>query len=123
MSTFSIFIALIIVVCFLLVLVVMVQNPKGGGLSSSFGGGSQQVGGVQKTSDFLDRSTWILASLLLVLILISNVTLTSGSSSQDSKLLQEGTIEQTIPETIPEAQEFFPQEIPEIPLEPTPENN
>jgi len=35
MSTFSIFIALIIVVCFLLVLVVMVQNPKGGGLSSS----------------------------------------------------------------------------------------
>ena len=56
MSTFSIFIALIIVVCFLLVLVVMVQNPKGGGLSSSFGGGTQQVGGVQKTSDFLDRS-------------------------------------------------------------------
>ena len=43
MSTFSIFIALIIVVCFLLVLVVMVQNPKGGGLSSSFGGGTQQV--------------------------------------------------------------------------------
>ena len=123
MSTFSIFIALIIVVCFLLVLVVMVQNPKGGGLSSSFGGGSQQVGGVQKTSDFLDRSTWTLASLLLVLILISNVTLTSGSSSQDSKLLQEGTIEQTIPETIPEAQESIPQEIPEIPLEPTPENN
>jgi hypothetical protein len=58
-----------------------------------------------------------------VLILISNVTLTSGSSSQDSKLLQEGTIEQTIPETIPEAQESIPQEIPEIPLEPTPENN
>ena len=65
MSTFSIFIALIIVVCFLLVLVVMVQNPKGGGLSSSFGGGTQQVGGVQKTSDFLDRSTWILATLFL----------------------------------------------------------
>ena len=54
MSTFSIFIALIILVCFLLVLVVMVQNPKGGGLSSSFGAGTQQVGGVQKTSDFLN---------------------------------------------------------------------
>ena len=66
MSTFSIFIALIIIVCFLLVLVVMVQNPKGGGLSSSIGGGgSQQVGGVQKTSDFLDRSTWVLASLII----------------------------------------------------------
>jgi len=36
----------------------MVQNPKGGGLSSSFGGGStQQLGGVKKTTDYLDTST------------------------------------------------------------------
>jgi preprotein translocase subunit SecG len=67
MSTFSIFITLIIIVSFLLVLVIMVQNPKGGGLSSSFGGGGQQMGGVQKTTDFLDRSTWALATLLLLL--------------------------------------------------------
>src|SRR5210317_748858 len=113
MSTFSIFIALIIVVCFLLVLVVMVQNPKGGGLSSSFGGGTQQVGGVQKTSDFLDRSTWILATLLLALILISNVTLSSGEGVSDSKLLEDGIPQQTIPET--PAQEI--EEIPEIPAE------
>ena len=38
----------------------MVQNPKGGGLSSSLGG-SQMMGGVQKTTDFLDKSTWTLA--------------------------------------------------------------
>ena len=62
MSIFSIFVLLIIFVCFLLVLVIMVQNPKGGGLSSSFGGGGQQMGGVQKTTDFLDRSTWILST-------------------------------------------------------------
>ena len=91
----------------------MVQNPKGGGLSSSFGGGTQQVGVVQKTSDFLDRSTWILATLLLALILISNVTLSSGGGVSDSKLLQEGTQQQSIPE-IP-AQEI--DEIPEIPGE------
>ena len=52
MSSFSIFLALIIFVSFLLVLVIMVQNPKGGGLSSSFGGDSQQIGGVKKTTDF-----------------------------------------------------------------------
>jgi preprotein translocase subunit SecG len=108
MSTFSIFIALIIIVCFLLVLVVMVQNPKGGGLSSSFGGGAQQVGGVQKTSDFLDRSTWVLASLLLILILISNATLSSGENVSDSKLLQDST-NQVIPETIPEVPETIPE--------------
>ena len=38
MSTFTIFIGLLIFVAFLLVVVIMVQNPKGGGLSSSFGG-------------------------------------------------------------------------------------
>ena len=81
MSTFSIFVALIVFVCFLLVLVIMVQNPKGGGLSSSFGGGTQQLGGVQKTSDFLDRSTWVLATLLLALILVSNITLSSGNDT------------------------------------------
>ena len=87
----------------------MVQNPKGGGLSSSFGGGTQQVGGVQKTSDFLDRSTWILASLLLILILISNATLSSSENVTDSKLLQDST-NQFIPEAIPE----IPETIPEI---------
>lgn len=116
MSTFSIFIALITVVCFLLVLVVMVQNPKGGGLSSSFGGGgSQQVGGVQKTSDFLDRSTWILASLLLILILMSNVSLSPGTGVSDSKLLQDSAIQQSIPESLPESTEEAYKEIPEIP--------
>ena len=93
----------------------MVQNPKGGGLSSSFGGGGQQLGGVQKTNDFLDRSTWILASLLLVLILLSNFGIDNGNApaAGESKLIDAGA-EQTIPETIPEV---IPEEIPETPVE------
>lgn len=88
MSTFSIFLVLIVIVAFLLVVVIMVQNPKGGGLSSSFGGGgTQQLGGVQKTTDFLDKSTWALATLLLVLILLSNVTIMGGNGLQDSKVI------------------------------------
>lgn len=88
MSTFSIFLILIVLVSFLLVIVVMVQNPKGGGLSSSFGGGnSNVVGGVQKTGDFLDKSTWTLATILIALILLSNVSLYSGKNSSDSKLI------------------------------------
>lgn len=110
MSTFSIFLVLIILVCLLLVLVIMVQNPKGGGLSSSFGGGGTQVaGGVKKTGDFLDRSTWTLAGLLIVLILLSNVALKGNYSSADSKLLQGDDIETTIPETVPEE---IPEEVP-----------
>ena len=88
MGTFWILVSLIIFVCILLVLVVMVQNPKGGGLSSTFGGGQQQIGGVKKTTDFLDKTTWILASLILVLILFSNITLNSESDNFESELIQ-----------------------------------
>ncbi len=87
MTTFSIFLILIVIVSFLLVVVIMVQNPKGGGLSSSFGGGgTQQLGGVKKTTDFLDKSTWTLATLLLVLILLSNIDLMGENTVQDSKV-------------------------------------
>ena len=84
---YNIILFLIIFLSILLVLVIMVQNPKGGGLASTFGGDSQQIGGVKKTTDFLDRSTWILASLLFLLILFSNLTLISGNESSDSELL------------------------------------
>ena len=100
MSTFTIFLILIVAVAFLLVVVIMVQNPKGGGLSSSFGGGgTQQMGGVQKTTDFLDRSTWTLATLLLVLILFSNVSIMGGIGQQESTALDPDTdVENTVPQ-------------------------
>ena len=78
---YNIILFLIIFLSFLLVLVIMVQNPKGGGLASTFGGDSQQIGGVKKTTDFLDKSTWILVSLLFLLILFSNITLNSGNEN------------------------------------------
>jgi preprotein translocase subunit SecG len=64
----------------------MVQNPKGGGLSSTLGG-SQQMGGVQKTTDFLDKSTWTLGILLIVLIMFSSLSFNSGGS--DVKILND----------------------------------
>ncbi len=70
---FTVFLILIAAVCFLLIVVIMVQNPKGGGLASNLGG-SQMMGGVQKTTDFLDKSTWTLGALLLVLILLSSLS-------------------------------------------------
>tara|TARA_R100000789_G_C2953422_1_gene135704 strand:+ start:68 stop:397 length:330 start_codon:yes stop_codon:yes gene_type:complete len=101
MSTFTIFLALIIIVAFLLVVVIMVQNPKGGGLSSSFGGGGQQVGGVQKTGDFLDKSTWTLATLLLVLILLSNVTIMGDGITTENQIFEDDTnVEMNVPEPV-----------------------
>ena len=84
---YNIILLLIIFLSFLLVLVIMVQNPKGGGLASTFGGDSQQIGGVKKTTDFLDKSTWVLVSLLFLLILFSNISLNSGNEKMESDLL------------------------------------
>ncbi len=98
MSTFSIFLVLITIVCFLLVVVIMVQNPKGGGLSSSIGG-SQMLGGVQKTTDFLDKSTWILATILIALILLSSLSFTGSLSDTDSKIIEKTEAPATTPTT------------------------
>ena len=85
MGSFSILLILIVIVAFFLVVVIMVQNPKGGGLSSSFGGGgTQQLGGVQKTTDFLDKSTWFLAIFLIALILASNLAIDNNNVTLES---------------------------------------
>ena len=78
---YPVFLVLIIVVCLLLTLVIMVQNPKGGGLSSTFGAGGGQLGGVQKTTDFLDKSTWVLGFSLIALILLSSFAFNTEKTS------------------------------------------
>jgi preprotein translocase subunit SecG len=88
MSTFSIFLVLITIVCFLLIIVIMVQNPKGGGLSSTFGS-SQMLGGVQKTTDFLDKSTWTLGGLLILLVLLSSLSFSGDLNDNKLKTIDE----------------------------------
>ncbi|HPS45591.1 MAG TPA: preprotein translocase subunit SecG [Bacteroidales bacterium] len=61
---------LILIVCILLILVVIVQNSKGGGLASNFSS-SNQIMGVRKTTDFLEKATWTLSIILLVLSMLS----------------------------------------------------
>lgn len=77
MLVFNIVLGIILLVSFLLILVIMVQQPKSGGLSSSFGGNAQVVGGVKKTGDFLNTSTWTLGIALIVLSLVSNLILSN----------------------------------------------
>ena len=86
---YTLFSILIIITCILLVLIIMIQNPKGGGLSATFGGGGSQMMGVQKTTDFLDKGTWILAITLLLLTLLSNFAVDRSNTNQLDTELQE----------------------------------
>lgn len=63
----------------------MAQNPKGGGLSGTFGGSSSAQFGVQRTNDFMEKATWVLASIIVVLIFLSVVLTAKPSANYDAK--------------------------------------
>lgn len=80
---------LILVVSILLGLIVLVQNPKGGGLAANFAGNTSQFMGVRQTADFLEKASWTLAVVLLVLSLSATMVVprsTGLEGQQDSQL-------------------------------------
>tara|TARA_B110000444_G_scaffold177379_1_gene166019 strand:+ start:1493 stop:1798 length:306 start_codon:yes stop_codon:yes gene_type:complete len=85
---YGLFSILILITCGLLLLVILVQNPKGGGLSSTFGEGNQFMG-VKKTSDFLEKSTWGLALVLVALTLMSNFAIDRNDSQNQSIIINQ----------------------------------
>lgn len=66
-------ITLTVIVALLLIGIVLIQKSKGGGLSSQFGGASA-VMGVRQTNSFLEKATWTLVSLLVILSIVSAFT-------------------------------------------------
>ncbi|MBS1683803.1 MAG: preprotein translocase subunit SecG [Bacteroidetes bacterium] len=62
---------ILILIAVLLGLVVLIQNPKGGGVNSTLGGASQQIFGASRTTDVVEKTTWTLGVLLLVISLFS----------------------------------------------------
>ncbi|MBI9059518.1 MAG: preprotein translocase subunit SecG [Labilibaculum sp.] len=98
---------LIVIVAVLLVLIVLVQNSKGGGLASNFSS-SNQIMGVKKTTDFLEKATWVLAGSLLVLCILTVTTIDRGElDGQKSQIEQQLQGTETAPE-VP----TFPTEAP-----------
>jgi len=76
---------LILIASILMVLVVLVQNSKGGGLSAGFAS-SNQIMGVSRTTDFLEKTTWTLAGVILFLCVLSVVFLPKASNERQSNI-------------------------------------
>ncbi|MFK7784385.1 MAG: preprotein translocase subunit SecG [Crocinitomicaceae bacterium] len=76
----TLFSIIIVLASILLVGVVFIQNPKGGGLSSDFGA-AQQIGGVQKTNDFIDKTTWGLAGIVAILSIVLTIRFSTGDNT------------------------------------------
>jgi preprotein translocase subunit SecG len=62
---------ILILVCAALAFFVLIQNPKGGGLSGGYGTVGTQMMGVQNSTDTVEKGTWILASVMALLCILS----------------------------------------------------
>lgn len=100
----GIFISILIVIAsLLLILIVLVQESKGGGLASGFSS-SNQVMGVRKTTDFLEKATWTLVSVVAVLSVVATFFVKDVHSPQSSEMKE--VIENTRIETPAVAPDF-----------------
>lgn len=74
-------IALMILTSVLMCGIVLIQESKGGGLASSFAGGNQ-LAGVRKTTDFLEKGTWVLAGTMVVLSVLSTAFVPKADTTE-----------------------------------------
>ena len=95
-------IVLIVIGSVLMCGIVLIQNSKGGGLASSFAS-SNQIMGVRKTTDFLEKATWVLAICVAVLSIVAAYTLPTRVQVGHDSVLMENAVnsEMVNPETLP----------------------
>ena len=91
---------LIVIAAVLLVLLVLVQNSKGGGLAAGFGSGNQ-VMGVRKTTDFLEKATW---TLIMVIILLSFFAVGVNKRATHTNTVNQSVISEQVEEAVQELQ-------------------
>ena len=79
---YSVLVILAVLVAILLTFIVVIQESKGGGLASNFAA-SNQIMGVRKTTDVIEKATWTLAGLLVV-ISVATIFFAPRQSDVDS---------------------------------------
>ena len=83
------FTVLTILVSLLMIGVVLIQNPKGGGINSSVAS-ANQLGGVKRSTEGIEKITWVLA---IVIVLVS---LASSWSTKKAPTVQQETSQPSI---------------------------
>lgn len=77
---YTFIVILILIVCVLLALVVLVQNSKGGGLAANFSAPTQVLG-ARQSADFIEKATWWLAAILIVLSLVATAVIPRSTAA------------------------------------------
>jgi preprotein translocase subunit SecG len=110
---------LILIASVLMIGIVLIQKSKGGGLASNFAS-SNQIMGVRKTTDVVEKTTWTLAIIIMVLC-IATVAFMPKASVQSSVVEGQTT---EVPTANFETESLPVEELPaaEVPATETPEN-
>ncbi|RMH53245.1 MAG: preprotein translocase subunit SecG [Bacteroidetes bacterium] len=106
---FTFLIVLIAILAVILTLVVLLQSGKGGGLAGiAAGGATTQILGARQAPDVLEKATWVLATLFIVLCILTNFTIDRGGPTE-SVIQQRGVpLEEQTPALPPPAQDVPP---------------
>ena len=82
---YTLLIILIVIAAVLMIGIVLIQETKGGGLASNFSS-YNQIGGVRKTTDFIEKATWGLAIAMVVISVACAYV--APQASTDSSVLE-----------------------------------
>lgn len=63
---YTLLVILIVLASLLMIGIVLIQESKGGGLASGFAS-ANSVAGVRQTTNFIEKATWTLAGLMVVI--------------------------------------------------------
>ena len=79
---YTLLVIIMVIAALLMIGIVLIQESKGGGLASQFSG-YNQIGGVRKTTDFIEKTTWGLAAAMVIISVLCAYVApqTSGSGS------------------------------------------
>lgn len=76
-------IVVIAIIGILMSTVVLLQSGKGGGLAGiAGGGGATQILGARQAPDILEKATWVLATLFIVLCIMTNFFVETAETRQ-----------------------------------------
>ena len=95
---YTLFVILIVIAALLMIGIVLIQESKGGGLASQFSG-YNQIGGVRKTTDFIEKMTWGLAAAMVIISVACAYV--APQANTESSVMENYQAPATNPNTLP----------------------
>ena len=89
---YTLFVILIVLVSFCMIGIVLIQESKGGGLASAFSSANSSFG-VRQTTNFIEKTTWTLAAVMVDISVICAYA--APNASAEGSVIEKAATEQS----------------------------